>query len=299
MHILITGGTGFIGRAFIQQYYNQYKFTVLSRNPDMGLRHFELIPEADIHFIKQLSDLDPTANIDVVINLAGEPIMDKRWTQEQKNILEDSRWKTTQALVDLILDHRIQPKAFLSGSAIGYYGRQNDQIIDETSTKFFPEFSHHLCRRWEDIANTAASHTRVVLMRTGIVLAKTGGALPKMSLPFKLGLGGPIGDGKQYISWIHLHDMVNAIDFLIRHDVLSGPFHMTAPNPVTNKTFSKALAAIYDKPCFMTTPKWLLRLILGERADLVIYGQRVVPTNLLDAGFSFIFKDIESALKDY
>lgn len=296
MHILITGGTGFIGQAFINTFQSDYDFTVLTRNISTAKRTFAHIPSHNIKFISQLHELPSELHVDAVINLAGSPIMDKMWSDKHKHVLESSRWEITQQLVDLISTKKITPEVFISGSAIGIYGRQGDLAIDEQHPKYHPEYSSHLCENWEKIARTACPLTRTAIMRTGIVLAKDKGALQKMALPFKFGLGGPIGQGKQYMSWIHIDDMVSAINYLLQSKSLSGTFNLTAPNAVTNREFSTKLAACFNKKARLTTPTLVLRLLLGERADLIIYGQRVIPTHLIDSGFKFKYDTLDQAL---
>lgn len=296
MHILITGGTGFIGQAFINTFQSDYDFTVLTRDISNAKRTFAHIPSHTIKFIAQLNELPNEIHIDAVINLAGSPIMDKMWSDKHKHVLESSRWEITQQLVDLISVKTITPAVFISGSAIGIYGRQGDQAIDEQYQDYHPEYSSHLCEHWEQIARAASPLTRTAIMRTGIVLAKDKGALQKMALPFKLGLGGPIGQGKQYMSWIHIDDMVSAMNYLLQNNSLSGIFNLTAPNPVTNGEFSTQLAACFNKKARFTTPTLVLRLLLGERADLIIYGQRVAPTHLTDVGFKFKYSTLDQAL---
>lgn len=296
MHILMTGGTGFIGQAFINTFIADYDFTVLTRDISNAKNIFSHIPADNIKFISQLYELPSAIHIDAVINLAGAPIMDKMWSANYKHILESSRWDITQELVDLITTKTMTPDVFISGSAVGVYGRQGDLIIDEKHLEHYPEFSSKLCEHWEEIARTTCPFTRTLILRTGIVLDKNKGALKKMVYPFKLGLGGPIGKGNQYMSWIHITDMVAGIDFLLRNKSLHGAFNLTAPNPVTNQEFSTHLAACFNKKARFTTPSLLLRLILGERSDLIIYGQRVLPTRLLDAGFTFHSDTLEQAL---
>lgn len=296
MHILITGGTGFIGQAFINTFEADHRFTVLTRNVDNAKKIFSHISNDTIKFITQLHELPSGIHIDAVINLAGSPIMDKMWSPKHKHVLEASRWETTQHLVDLISTKTITPTVFISGSAIGVYGRQGSEKIDEKYIEHYPEYSSHLCEHWEEIARTACPSTRTIIIRTGIVLGKDKGALKQMALPFKLGIGGPIGKGEQYMSWIHIDDMVASINYLLHNKAASGTFNLTAPNPVTNAEFSNKLAACFGKKARLTTPKLILRLLLGERADLVIYGQRVLPSKLLSAGFIFHFDTLEQAL---
>ncbi|QFI37482.1 TIGR01777 family protein [Moritella marina ATCC 15381] len=298
MHILITGGTGFIGQAFINSFQTDYNFTVLTRNVSTAKRTFAHIPSNNIKFITQLHELPKDIHVDAVINLAGSPIMDKMWSDKHKHVLESSRWEITQQLVDLISTKTITPEVFISGSAIGVYGRQDDQVIDEKHANYHPEYSSHLCAHWEELARAANPLTRTAIIRTGIVLAKDKGALQKMALPFKFGLGGPIGQGKQYMSWIHIADMVSAINFLLHSKSLSGAFNLTAPNAVTNREFSTQLAACFNKKARLTTPVLVLRLLLGERAELIIYGQRVIPTRLVDAGFTFKYDTLDQALSE-
>jgi len=295
MHILITGGTGFIGQAFVNTFQADYDFTVLTRDISNAQNLFSHISSDSIKFISELHELPSAIHIDAVINLAGSPIMDKMWSAKHKHVLESSRWEITQHLVDLISTKTITPDVFISGSAVGVYGRQGDSSIDEKHLNHYPEYASKLCEHWEEIARTCCPSTRTVILRTGIVLGKDKGALQKMAIPFKLGLGGPIGKGHQYMSWIHIDDMVAAINYLLQHESASGAFNLTSPNPVTNTDFAQKLAACFGKKARLTTPALLLRLLLGERADLLVYGQRVLPTRLLDAGFTFSFDVLDQA----
>lgn len=296
MQIFITGGTGLIGRQLIRRLSPQYHFTVLTRSADKARK---LLPESDgISFIEKLNSLDNFNHFDAIINLAGEPIADKRWTSQQKYQICQSRWQLTTALVSKINASNTPPHTFISGSAIGYYGRQGDKVVTETNTTPHHEFTHEVCQRWEQIAETVQQTCRVCLLRTGVVLAGEGGALAKMRLPFKLGLGGPIGSGEQYMSWIHLDDMVSAIEFLLHHPECSGPYNLTAPEPVTNRQFVKALGNALGRPAILPMPGFALKLLMGEAADMVLTGQRVIPQKLQDAGFTFQFSSIQSAFAD-
>ncbi|OBU11991.1 TIGR01777 family protein [Photobacterium aquimaris] len=295
MKILVTGATGLIGKALLP-HLNHDEITIISRDPT---RAYQLLG----HHINALDSLQSLPNLnqfDVVINLAGEPIMDKRWSEQQKRIIEDSRWNITQQLVDKIQASDNPPHTFISGSAVGIYGDQHDRTIDETFNiePDNTDFSQQVCYRWEQIALAAQSdNTRVCLLRTGIVLAKQGGALAKMLLPYQFGLGGPIGNGKQYFPWIQLQDMVRGILFLINHNETQGPYNFTAPNPVTNRVFSATLAATLHRPHLLFTPAWVLKLALGESSQLLLDGQRALPNKLQAAGFNFTFPCIEQALK--
>lgn len=292
MNILITGATGLIGRALVAQWQNKHQLHILSRSVIKAKEKLAI----DANYQQSLDDIDFN-QIDAVINLAGEPIADKRWSESQKQKICQSRWQITEALAEKIQQCTTPPKVLISGSAIGFYGRQGSDIVTEEHSSFYPEFSHDICARWENLAQRAASQqTRVCLLRTGIVLSEQGGALAKMLPLFKLGLGGPIGDGQQFMSWIHQEDMVRLIDFLLQSDELSGPFNATAPRPVSNKQFSTLLAERFGKKAPFTVPAFVLRLAFGEMADLLLFGQNVQPRRLMDSGFQFHYPHLKDAL---
>lgn len=293
MKILITGGTGFIGRHFIKK-FSQHQFVVLSRDIDkaksiLGKHH---------KYYSSINQIPNYEDINTIINLAGEPIADKRWSASQKNKIQTSRWQTTQELVNWMKRASTKPQCFLSGSAIGFYGTSIDHTFTENDSASGDDFSAHLCRQWEDIANTAQDLTRVVLLRTGIVLAADGGALKKMLLPFKLGLGGVIGSGQQWMSWIHIDDYLSALEFLLQNDTCQGAFNLTAPEPVRNSVFVKALGSSLFRPALLPMPAFAMKLALGEAATLILDGQKVLPRKLLKKGFSFRFNNISEALNN-
>jgi uncharacterized protein (TIGR01777 family) len=295
MNYLITGGTGLIGQALIKSLSEKdNEITVLTRN----IKAANLVLKDDVRFIDELL-LTDIENIDIVINLAGEPIADKRWSVQQKNKICDSRWDLTEKIAHLISIADNPPSLFISGSAIGIYGRQDNTPINEGYSRYHKEFTYDVCSKWEQIALDASSNeTRVVILRTGIVLDKKSGALAKMLLPFKLGIGGKIGNGEQFMSWIHLQDMVSAILHIIDIKTLNGPINITSPNAVTNKKFSKTLSTVLSRPCLFVTPSPLLKLIFGEMADLLLFGQNVTPEKLINSGFRFKHAELEHALKD-
>jgi uncharacterized protein (TIGR01777 family) len=292
MNILITGATGLIGRALIAFWQQQHQLHLLSRSVTRARQ--ELAIEANYQQSLDAVDLN---RIDVVINLAGEPIAGKRWSETQKEKICQSRWQLTEALAEKIRQCSTPPKALISGSAVGFYGRQGSAVITEEYRSFYPEFSHDVCARWENLAQRVAGPlTRVCLLRTGLVLSSRGGALERMLPLFKLGLGGPLAQGQQFMSWIHLEDMVRLIDFLVMRDDLDGVFNATAPRPVSNKQFSQLLAERVGRKAVFKIPAVLLRLVFGEMADLVLFGQNVQPKRLLDSGFQFRYPQLREAL---
>ena len=294
MKILITGGTGLIGRYLVSRLLTLgHAVVVVTRSPDSARQRLdkrvELWPG-----LEQRSHLN---DIDAVINLAGEPIADKRWTDAQKARLCDSRWQITQRLVALIKASDTPPAVLLSGSAAGYYGDLGEVVVTEEEPPH-NEFTHKLCARWEQIACEAQSDaTRVCLLRTGVVLAPDGGILAKMPPPFRLGLGGPIGSGRQYLAWIHIDDLANAILWLLDND-LRGPFNMVSPYPVRNAQFAHALGRALHRPAIVRAPAVAVRLLMGESSVLVLGGQRALPKRLEAAGFAFRWYDLDDALAD-
>ena len=298
MKIIITGATGLIGQAFIERYADQHQFHVVSRSYVKVIQTFsDWVKTGRVEYT-DLASLTDLNDFDAVINLAGEPIVDKRWTAKQKQSICTSRWDITQRLVDLCHASTLPPAHFLSGSAIGIYGRQTaDTIVDERFTDFHEEFSREICQQWEDIALQASSEeTRVCLLRTGVVLAPRGGALGKMRLPFSLGLGGPVASGEQVMSWIHIDDMVAALSHVLETTDITGPVNFTAPQPVSNSELSKSYAKSLRRPCLFTVPKFSLRVLMGESADLLLYGQKVLPGVLTNSGYIFQYQEIDGAL---
>ncbi|MGL6002351.1 MAG: TIGR01777 family oxidoreductase [Plesiomonas sp.] len=294
MNILITGATGLIGRALTKQLKREHQLTILTRDIDSA----RSVLGSNMVFWSTLDDRQSLDGIDAVINLAGESIADKRWSDSRKTLLCHSRWDLTEKLSALITQSSTPPHTFLSGSAVGFYGRQGDLTIEEDDLPH-DEFTHQLCARWEALALQAQSDkTRVCLLRTGIVLDAQGGALAKMLPPYRLGAGGPAGSGTQYMPWIHIDDMVAAICFLLANPTLQGPFNMTAPYPARNYDFSETLADVLHKPHIMKIPALALNLSMGEMAVLILSGQKAVPAKLEKAGFEFKFTDLQAALTD-
>lgn len=294
MRILITGGTGLIGRHLIASLLKaDAQITVITRS----LTRATQILGPEVTLLPDLSILAHLDDFDAVINLAGEPIVDKRWTTPQKEHLCQSRWHITEQLVALFHASRCPPKVLISGSAIGYYGNMGDEIITEHTTPH-DEFTHRLCQQWEDIAMRAqTAMTRVCLLRTGVVLAKNGGALSKMLPPFRVGLGGPLGDGRQYLAWIHLDDMVNGIIWLLNHP-LTGPYNLVSPHPIPNAQFAQALGKVLNRPARLAAPAFMVKILMGESSVLVLGGQRALPKRLEESGFQFRWQNIDAALEN-
>jgi uncharacterized protein (TIGR01777 family) len=295
MHILITGGTGLIGRRLCEALTTRGdRVTVLSRRPDAVPR----LCGVGVNAMKSLDYWTPEQSFDAVINLAGEPIVDARWTDRRKKILCDSRILLTEQLVEKICQANRPPQVLLSGSAIGYYGIDEHQTFNEENNAG-EDFSAALCHAWEKAAHTVrATGVRCVVLRTGLVLDNRGGILKKMLLPFQCGLGSRLGAGQQWMSWIHCEDYLNAVLTLLDDTSATGPYNLTAPNPVTNADFTRSLGRAVHRPAFFVAPAWLLQLAMGERSDLLLGGQRVMPERLLANAFDFRFPHLDGALDE-
>jgi len=293
MKILITGGTGFIGSALTRSLTEQgYEVTVLSRNPDS----VEKICGPGIKALDNLNQLKPEDTFQAIINLAGAPIFDARWSDARKQIIRDSRIGLTRQLVASMARMAVKPELLISGSAIGYYGDQGDTVLTEQSATN-KDFSEQLCTDWENEAKKAEQlGVRVCLIRTGLVLAEGGGLLKRMLLPFRLGLGGRLGDGQQWMSWIHRQDWIAIARLMLTDSSMQGAYNATAPNPVTNSEFARTLAHCLNRTALLPVPAWLLKILLGEMSGLVLGSQRVMPERLLALGFKFQYTDLSSAL---
>lgn len=295
MHILLTGGTGLIGRRLCKHWLAQgHQLTVLSRKPDdvAGLCG------ANVRGIAHFDDIG-SQHVDAVINLAGAPIADRPWTRKRKILLWDSRITLTEQLVTWLERREQKPDVLISGSAVGWYGDGGERELDENAQPVSEDFASRLCIAWEETAQRAETlGIRVVLVRTGLVLADEGGMLQRLLPPFKMGMGGPIGNGRQWMPWVHIEDQIALIDFLMNQDDARGPYNACAPSPARNRDFAKTLASVLHRPSFMPMPAVALRVLLGELSILLLGGQRARPDRLQEAGFTFRFTDLRAALEN-
>jgi len=297
MKILITGGTGFVGTQLTSRLIqDEHQVTILSRSAKrpgevpQGISYLQGDPTQKGPWQEAIK------NHDAVINLAGASIFAK-WTEEHKKAIRESRVSTTQNIVEGIPSHPEKQFTVLSTSAVGYYGFCGDEELTEASPNG-EDFLARIASEWEGEALKAREKgARVVITRFGIVMGEKGGALSQMIPLFKKYIGGPIGSGKQWFSWVHIKDLSEAFAFLLKHPEISGPVNVCAPNPVRNKDLAKALGRALHRPSFMPAPGFMVKLVLGEFGSVILEGQRVIPKRLLDSGFAFQYPDIDKALQ--
>lgn len=289
MKFLISGGTGFLGSKLTKELLKEHEVEVLTRDTDKFSEN-----------IKYITTIDYNKSYDVIINFSGEPIDSKRWTQSQKNELVESRVKSTRRIIEYINDSNNKPKLFINSSAIGYYGISKSDEFTEESQSLSNSFCSEICQMVEnETATLNDEKIRIVILRTGVVLDENRGALSKMIIPFRLGLGSVIGNGRQFISWIHIQDYIRAIIEIIRNQDIQGVVNITSPNPVSNKFFSENLAEIVKMPLFLKLPNFMVNLIFGEMGnEILLSGQKVLPKKLLDNGFKFRYNNIPEALNN-
>tara|TARA_Y100001970_G_scaffold294233_2_gene448887 strand:+ start:3168 stop:4112 length:945 start_codon:yes stop_codon:yes gene_type:complete len=305
MKLLLIGCTGFIGKELLPMLINaDNEIILISRKPINYFKPEKKILEK-IQFIKtDLSKSENWKNDSIlnaleeaqgVINLAGEPITEKRWTKQQKELIEQSRIKTTKYLVQSIKRSKNPPKVLINASAIGYYGTSLDKTFSENSPPG-NDFLASVCKGWEKNALEASNKTRLIILRIGIVIGKDGGALSKMLPIFKIGLGGPIGDGKQWMSWIHRYDLCKIIIEILENKKYSGIYNAVSNEPVSMLSFTDKLSQVLKKPNLISVPSSILKLVVGDGAKLVLEGQKVLPQRLLKNKFKFKYSNILSAL---
>jgi len=291
--VLVTGGTGFVGRRLVAALVGAgHEVTVLTRRPAAAAA----LP-APLRLVTSLDQLPATTHLDAVINLAGEPISDSPWTRAKRLRILRSRLSVTREVVRLIARLKEPPEVLVSGSAVGWYGLRGDEALDEASDGT-PCFSRDLCLRWEKAAAPVQDlGVRLVLLRTGLVLAAEGGILSRLLTPFELGLGGRFGRGDHWMSWIHRDDLVRLIVHAIATPTLEGPLNGVSPEPVRNRDFTRALGRAVHRPALLPAPAPPLRLALGDLAEeLLLRGQKVLPAEALASGFSFTFPSLDKAL---
>ena len=290
MKILVTGGTGFVGHSLCPALAaDGHEVVILTRQP------VPRMPAAGVSSVTRLDGLD-ASDFGGVVNLAGAPIGDGRWTEARKKLLLDSRVNTTARLVEWMARAKRRPPVLVSASAVGYYGEQGDRPITE-DTPPTPGFTHDLCAAWErEAAKAGELGVRVCLMRIGVVLDEGGGALAKMLPAFRMGAGGRLGTGKHWFPWIHRADVTAICQWLLESDQARGAYNVGAPNPVTNAEFTRALGRALGRPTVLPMPEAALKLLFGEMSELLLVSDRMRPKRLLDEGFKFRYPDLDRAL---
>ncbi len=298
MKVAVTGGTGFIGSRLVEKLSQENnQVIVFTRDANKANRQFSGIEVVNYDPLKSGGWQKKISGCDAVVNLAGQPIAESKWTTEYKQKILESREIGTKKIVEAIKKASQKPKVLINGSAIGYYGTSETATFDESSSPG-NDFLAEVCRKWEAAAEEVTSAgVRLVIIRTGIVLGKEGGALAKMLTPFQLFGGGPIGDGNQWFSWIHRDDLVNLIISALKQENMAGKFNGTAPTPVKMNQFCKTLGEVMHRPSWLPVPGFILELLLGEGAKVVLEGQQVLPKETQASGFQFQYPDLKSALK--
>lgn len=294
MRIILAGGSGFLGRALDHRLrHHGHDTRILTRRPRPDVSN-EIAWTPDGSTGTWADALEAS---DAIVNLAGEGIADKRWNEARKHALRSSRLLSTRSLVAALTRLTNPPAVFVSGSGVGYYGARGGEPVPETAPPG-SDFLAELCVEWEREAEHAARVTRVARIRTAPVLHPSGGALRKMLLPFRLGVGGPLGSGTQYMPWIHVDDWVSLVLWLIENESARGAFNGVSPMPVTNAEFSRTLGRVLRRPALIAVPGFGLRILLGELADSLLTGQRAIPARAQQMGFQFKFRELEPALRD-
>jgi uncharacterized protein (TIGR01777 family) len=290
--IVLAGGSGFLGRNLRDRLRAAGHEVVILTRRQAGAGQIQWTPDGSAGGLGRVFD-----TVDAVVNLAGEGIADRRWTAKRKAALLDSRLLATRTLVRAIAEAATPPRIFVSASGVGYYGPRGDEPVTESAPPG-SDFLARVCVAWEQEARGVdSSATRAIVVRTGLVLDTRGGALPRMLLPFKLGLGATLGSGDQYMPWIHVDDWTTMVAWLIDSADESGAFNVTAPEPVTNREFTQTLARVLRRPAIFTAPAFVLQAALGEMAAMLLTGQRVLPARAEQRGFRFSYRSLEPALR--
>jgi len=300
MKVMVTGATGFVGKELIKKLNkNGHEIMVLTRNSDSA--QFRIPVHCEIvTWDPDRNSLPPSTlkGVDAVINLAGEGIAEGRWSPERKRALTQSRVLSARRLIDAMSYMNCKPQVFVSASAIGFYGNQEDELLDENSSKG-NGFLSDVCQNWEnEILKAKDLGVRTVAYRIGMVLGHDGGALNKMLPPFKLGVGGKLGSGSQWMSWIHINDLVNMMIHAIENPSINGIYNAVSPNPVRNKEFTKILGQVLKRPTIFPIPRFVLRIGLGELSELLLGSQKVTANKIGNTGFQFNYPQLEEALKE-
>lgn len=304
MKVLITGGSGLIGRALAASLAaDGHEVVILSRSPERvsglpnGVRAVGWDGRSAAGWATEADGADAIVNM-AGASLKGEGFLPSRWSKKRKALIRQSRADAGAAVVDAVRQAKVKPKMVLQASAVGYYGPRDEEIITEESTAG-PDFLAEVCKVWEaSTAEVESLGVRRVITRTGLLLTMQGGAFPLLVLPFRLFAGGPFGSGKQYYPWIHIDDYIAALRFLIESKTASGVYNVGAPNPVANREFARTLGRVLRRPSWLPAPAFAMRLALGEVSTVVLDGQRVVPARLEAEGFKFEFAELEPALRD-
>ena len=294
MKVLITGATGLVGKRLQESLTNKgHELLLASRGEPKAENYIQW--DSDTGFVEP----ERLEGLDAVVHLAGESVFGLRWSDEKKKAIMESRVKGTRSVVEALSKLKNRPNVLVSASAIGFYGNRGDEELTESSAAGDNTFLSEVAKAWESEARRAEdAGIRTVLLRVGVVLSKDGGALSTMLTPFKLGVGGVVGSGKQWMSWIEVDDLVAIINFVLENENIRGAVNACAPNPVTNEQFTKTLGDVLYRPTFLPLPEFAVAMVLGEMGDeLLLTSERVIPKRLLDAGFEFRYPDLKPAIE--
>ncbi|UOQ92608.1 TIGR01777 family oxidoreductase [Halobacillus shinanisalinarum] len=296
MKIAITGGTGFVGSKLTQKLINEdHHVYILTRNPD---KHENTDHVTHIGWLKdEYAPWDHLPSVDAIVNLAGESLNSGRWTEERKKSILDSRIRATEEVINLIERMNPKPEALINASAVGFYGQSETTTFTEETVQPGKDFLANVVAKWENRAAKAQSlGVRTAFIRFGVILGEKG-ALPKMTIPYKLMIGGNLGSGEQWMSWIHIDDVIELIDYSLKTSSLKGPVNGTAPNPKRNKDFGQTLGNVLGRPHWIPAPSFALKTILGDMSTLLLNGQSVIPKKAITHGYTFIFPELNPALQ--